>query len=221
MISRRPVNCTVIRLSSMNRLIAIVILVLAPVMVCPQKPNALPLGWDLTYKNVLAANHVEPDQWISKWLASTAEPPLMRKITTWKRGLIQSAILVDFPAPHAGERTTMWFVRTRTKAYYFDDVERNPHHETSEPLDTRAYDKLFDSMSSWQQAKPVAAEQTPDNGIPGYQGIVSFYNRGNSRQMLLTGEDFVICNDKKCEYPKLGRFWETMTSTVPRFNISQ
>ena len=55
----------------------------------------------------------------------------------------------------------MWFVRTNTAAYYFEEVERNPYHETTEPLDPGVYDKLFDAMSSWQQAQPLKAGTSP------------------------------------------------------------
>jgi hypothetical protein len=176
------------------------------------------LGWDLTYTSVLNANHVGRDEWIVKWLGPNYQSPVKGLISTWNRAPIESSILVEFPAPHAGEHTTMWFVRTKTDAYYFEEVERNPPHKTREPLNPQSYDNLFRVMSSWQQAQPVKPEDTPENGIPGYQGFLSFYNRGDSRQMLLTGEDFVICTTKKCDQFKPGRFWQAM-QIVPRFKV--
>ena len=203
----------------MKRVLALAIVLLCSEIICAQKSVAPPLGWDLTSKTLLNANHVAPNEWIWKWLASTADPRFKRSISRWNREPIESSILVEFPAPHAAERIAMWFVRTKTKAYYFEEVEKNPHHETTEPLDPTAYDRLFEAMSSWQQAQPLKAEDTPEQGIPGYQGFLSLYNRDGSRQMLLTGEDFVICSDKKCANFKPGRFWETVANIVPRLRM--
>ncbi len=202
----------------MKQIVLLLVLLISAGSVHAKKPKSPPLGWDLTYKTVLNTNHVAQDEWIWKWLGPDYESPVKRLISTWNHGPIESSILVDFPAPHAGEHITMWFVRTKTKAYYFEEVERNPPHKTREALSPQSYDKLFVAMSSWNQAQPLKAEDTPENGIPGYQGFLSFYNRGNSRQMLLTGEDFVICNSRKCDKFGPGRFWQVMR-IVPRFKV--
>ena len=178
------------------------------------------LGWDLTYKTLLTRNNIAPDEWIWKWLGPNYESPVKPLIASWKHEPIESAVLIEMPAPHAGEHVTMWFVRTKTKGYYFDQVEQEekPPHKTTEALDPQAYDKFFSVVSSWEQGKPVKPENTPNGGVPGYDGILSLYNRGTSRQMLLTIEDFAICNDKMCNDWKPGRLTQAM-NFIPRFKV--
>ena len=202
----------------MKRILALAILILAPEIICAQKSNVRSLGWDLTYKTVLNANNVAPNEWIWKWLGPNYESPIKGLISTWNHGPIESAVLVEWPAPHAGERITMWFVRTKTKAYYFEQVERNPPHKTREPLNPPSFDKFFGVISSWQQANPVKPENTPVGGVPGYYGFLSLYDRGSSRQMLLTIEDYVVCDTKKCDTWKPGRLSQSLM-IIPRFKV--
>ena len=117
----------------------------------------------------------------------------------------------------------MWFVQTNDGAYYYERAEGNPLYkddkpprETNEALDAEAYDKFFSVVSRWQQGAAVKPENTPVGGIPGYDGVLSLYDHGKSRQMLLTIEDFAICDDNKCEHAKLGRLYEAL-ELIPRF----
>ena len=120
----------------------------------------------------------------------------------------------------------MWFVRTKDRAYYYERAEGNPlskddkpPHETHEALDPQAYDDFFSSASRWQQGAAVAPEKTPVGGIPGYDGFFSLYDRGSSRQMLLTLEDWAVCENnenKKCEHWKPGRLAQALI-LIPRF----
>jgi hypothetical protein len=117
----------------------------------------------------------------------------------------------------------MWFVRTKDGAYYYERAEGNPlfkddkpPRETHEKLDAKAYDNFFSVASRWQQGAAVKPENTPRGGIPGYDGLLSVYDGGNSRQMLLTLEDFAVCDDQKCEHWKPGRLMQALT-LIPRF----
>ncbi|HEY5884072.1 MAG TPA: hypothetical protein VIT88_05260 [Pyrinomonadaceae bacterium] len=202
----------------MKRILLIAILVLAPGVVPAQKPNALPLGWDLTYKTVLESNHVAPNEWIWKWLEPGYQSPAKQLIATWKHEPIESSVLVDWPAPHAGEHITMWFVRTQNAAYYFEEVEKNPPHKTQESLNPQSFDKFLGVVSPWKQGNPVKPEDVPHGGIPGYYGFLSLYERGKSRQMLLTLEDYVVCATKQCETWKPGRLSNALM-LIPRFKV--
>jgi len=201
----------------MKQILLVALLIIAPKVTYAQKSDVLPLGWDLTYTALLNANHMGPDDWIRKWLGPNYESPIKQSISTWNYEAIESSILLEFPAPHAGEHITMWFVRTKSQAYYIELVEDNPH-KTKEALKTQEYDKFFGVTSRWQQAKPLKSENTPENGIPGYSGFLSFYDRSNSRQMLLTSEDFVICDTKKCNSFKPGRLAQALT-IMSRFKV--
>ena len=204
----------------MTRILLIAILLYAPNTIGAQQSTSRPLGWDLTYKTLLDANHIAPDEWIWNWLGPNYESPIKPLIATWKHNPIESSVLIEMPAPHAGEHVTMWFVRTKNQAYYFEQVEQEDKspHKTTETLNPQAYDKFFNVLSSWQQAKPVKPEDTPVGGVPGYDGFLSLYQRGASRQMLLTIEDFAICSDRKCDDWKPGRLAQAMT-IIPRFKV--
>lgn len=204
----------------MNRLVLIAILLLASGTFGAQQSNSPPLGWDLTYKSLLSANHVAPDEWIWKWLGPNYQSPIKPLVATWKHEPIESSILIEMPAPHAAEHVTMWFVRTKTQGYYFEQVEQENKlpHKTQEDLNPQAYDRFYSVLSSWQQAKPVKPEDAPPGGVPGYDAFLSLYNGGASRQMLLTIEDFAICNNRKCENWRPGRLAEAMT-LIPRFKV--
>lgn len=168
--------------------------------------NSTPsLGWDLTYSSVLERNNVGSGEWIRQWLASGYQAPAGKWISGWRGEPIVSSILIECPAFHAGEHTTMWFVRTKNRAYYWQSVEGQEAHDEKKVLRPRVYDGLFMRASSWQQAKPLRAEDTPTGGVPGYIGFLSLYDRGESRQMLLSQEDFVICDTKECKTWKPGR----------------
>jgi hypothetical protein len=117
----------------------------------------------------------------------------------------------------------MWLARTNDEAYYYERGEGNPLYkddkpprETQETLDARAYDNFFSEVSRWKQGAAVKPENTPVGAIPGYDGLLSLYDHGNSRQMLLTLEDFAVCADIKGENCKPGRL-PLALAFIPRF----
>ena len=117
----------------------------------------------------------------------------------------------------------MWLVCTNNRAFYYERAEGNPLYpdgkparEAKEPLDLKACEKFFDTVSAWQQLDPVKPEDTPRGGIPGYDGVLSVYSSGKSRQILLTIEDFAKCDTKDCRTWKTGRLAEALP-IIPRF----
>ena len=202
----------------MKQILLLALLISVSKNIYGQKSDTLPLAWDLTYTSVLNANQVDPDAWIRKWLGPNYESSIKEVIASWKDGEIESAILLEFPAPHAAEHITILFVRTSGQAHYIELVEDDPPRRTREILKIQEYDKFFGVISRWQQAKPLKPDDIPDDAIPGYSGFLSLYNRGNSRQMLLTSEDFVICNNKKCDSFKPGRLAHAIT-ILSRFKV--
>jgi hypothetical protein len=154
---------------------------------------------------VLERNNIGRSEWIRKWLGSGYQPPAKKWIAGWRGEPIVSSILLEYPAFHAGEHTTMWFVRTKDNAYYWQSVEDAESDDEKKVLKPRVYDNLFVLVSSWQQTNPLKVEDTPTGGIPGYIGFLNLYERGKSRQMLLSQEDFVICDTKECKTWKPGR----------------
>jgi hypothetical protein len=159
---------------------------------CSQKARAESLGWDLSYSSVLDANAVGSDEWLRRWVGPNYQSTAKGWISSWSHGPIQSSVLLEFPA-HAGERVILWFVRTKDQAYFYERAEGNPlskddkpPSETNQTLDVQAYDKFLSAVSKWQQAKPLKPEETPTGAAPGYNGFLSIYGSGSSRQILLT-----------------------------------
>jgi len=202
----------------MKRILLVSLLIIAPKVTCAQESETATLRWDLTYMSVLSGNKVGPDAWVRKWLGPNYESPIKQAISTWKHGPIESAILIEFPAFHAGEHITLWFVRTSNKAYYIEVVEDDPPRRTQEAVKTRDYDRFLAVILPWRQAQPRKPERVPDNGVAGYIGFLSVYDRSKSRQMLLTMEDFVICHTKKCDRFSPGRMAHAITS-ISRFKV--
>lgn len=167
--------------------------------------NTRPLGWDLTYTSVLDRNNIGRDEWIRKWLGPKYKSSVKALIDGWKGDPILSSILIEAPAPHAGERNTIWLVRTKDNAYHWGFVEGKPPYKVKEPMKPKLYDDVFAALSAWQQGKPLKPEDTPIGGVPGYMGFLSLYAHGSSSQMLLNQEDFWICDTKECESGKVGR----------------
>jgi len=198
------------------------VLIAACATACAQKATAGSFGWDLSYSSVLDANSVGPDEWIRKWLGPNYQSVAKGWISSWNHGPIQSAVLLEFPA-QAGERVILWFVRTKDQAYYYQRAEGTPllrddklPSERNETLDLLAYDKFFSEASSWQQATPRKPEDTPNGAPLGYFGFLSVYGSPSSRQILLTSDDFAICETKDCKTSKPGRLLEALR-IIPRF----
>lgn len=196
-------------------------LIIATVLFCPlifaQESNR-PFGWDLTYSTILKANKIGPKALIRKWLASGYQSPAKNWISEWQGEPILSSILIEHPAFHAGEHTTMWLFRTKDHAYYWQDIENLKFSDIKKDLKPEAYDKLLTTVSSWKQAKP--SKSTVPQSIPGYLGVLSLYNNGKSRQMLLTDEDFTTCKTKKCKSMKAGRLMRALSPVIPRYETN-
>jgi hypothetical protein len=190
----------------MKQITLVVILATLSLLASAQRPRSpRTLGWDLTYASLLDRNQIGHGEWIRKWLGPKYQSPVKALISGWKGSPIQSSILIEAPAPHAGERYTMWLVRTKENAYHWEFVEGRPPYNVKEPMKPQQYDDLYATLSSWQQGEPTKPENTPTGGVPGYMGFLNLYDRGSSRQMLLTQEDFWICETNDCESAKPGR----------------
>ena len=149
-------------------------------------------GWDLDYATLLNGQSAEDTLFLKKWLAAE-KSPAKGWIDDWKGDPLVSSILIDYPAFHAGERTTMWFGRTSTKAFYRENINSTRPQNREMELPTDVYDQIFDTVSLWQPYKPKRKNDLPKDVIPGYFGFLSIYGRSGSHQLLLTTDDFVIC----------------------------
>jgi len=194
----------------MIKLLLTIALIQLPQFALAQKANQPSLGWDLTYNSVLNVNRIGRNEWIRKWLGPRFQSPIKKHISDWNGEPIESSILIEHPAFHAGEHITLWFVRTKNHAYSWALIEGKPPRSVKEPITPTRYDKFFAVVSAWQQAPPLKPEDTPDQGVPGFMGFLSVYSHRRSRQMLLSLNDFFLCDTKKCEGGKGGRLTEAM-----------
>ena len=172
-------------------------------------------GWDLSYESVLEKNKVDRREGIWKWLKFTYkkdydpdyETPAKKWISEWKGEPIISSVVIDYPAFHAAEHTTMWFFRTKDKAYYWEYIDESSPQLKKIELKPEVYDKIYQQMSSWEQYKPLKPKETHPDDLPGFIGFLSSYEKDKSRQILLTRQDFMICETKDCDKRKLGRIF--------------
>jgi hypothetical protein len=113
-------------------------------------------GWDLTYVSLLEKNNVDRSDWIWKWLNSEYQAPAQKWISEWQGEPIISSILIEYAAfSHAGEHTTMWLIRTKDRAYFWEEIENANFSKKKKELNPQVYDDLYKQVSSWQQAKPA------------------------------------------------------------------
>jgi len=209
-------------------MILILIIILALLTSCSQPPSAQRLkseqqlskseqqpllGWDLTYASVLERNKIAHDAWIWKWLGWSGQDyqsPVKDILENWKDEPILSSILIEYPDFHAGDHLALWFVRTKNHTYYWGFVKGKPYKHIKESVNTELYDRLFTDLSSWQQAEPQKPENTPVGGVPGYLGFLSLYDQGDSKQLLLSQEDFFIRDTEAPEGYKEGRLSQAL-----------
>jgi hypothetical protein len=194
-------------------LLALLVCFSQPIYAQNEKAKQRPLlGWDLTYSSLLRRNNIARDEWMWKWLGRDYRSPVKRLIENWKDEPIISSILIETPAFHGGEHVTEWYVRTGAHAYYWSFLDGKPHIHVKEMVSPESYDRLASQISTWQQAEPLKPERTPVGLVPGYFGFLSFYNHEDSRQILLSLEDFIICETKDCESREEGRLTVSMKS---------
>lgn len=198
-------------------------------------PNSL--DWDLTYTSVLEKNSVSRKEFLWKWRKLGYQGPFTRKelpaqkwIDGWHGEAIVSSILIEIPAGHAAEHINEWFVRTENHAYRWSLVEDNLWIEKKQELNPQLYDDLFAQVSSMQQGVPEKPEDLSTDTPPelvdfytGYAGFLSIYNKGESRQILLTWQDFGICDSKVCCKPECGtlRLGRLFRALKPIFEIER
>ncbi len=107
----------------------------------------------------------------------------------------------------------MWLFRTKDHAYYWESIE-DMNSARKKELKTEIYDKLSNTLLSWQQAKPLNPKNNPPQSIPGYLGFLSTYDKNKSRQILLSQEDFIICKTIKCQDMKSGRLMVALSPVL-------
>lgn len=190
----------------------IFVLVLLCLPISAQQPSSQ-FGWDLSYSSVLKTNKIGSKAWIRKWLAKDYEAPAKKWISEWKGEPIISSILIEYASfAHAGEHTTMWLFRTKDRAYYWQDIENTNFSDIKKELEPQIYYNLLIQVSPWKQAKPNQPKHP--QSLPGYLGFLNLYDKGKSRQMLLSEEDFVICKTPKCNGVKAGRLMLALETVI-------
>jgi len=191
-------------------LVATMTIIEQPGLAQEQHSNSSRLfGWDLSYSSVLKRNKVGRDEYLWKWLKQNGPSYTRNLIASWRGEPISSSILIEHPAFHAGEHQVLWLVRTESKAYYWRAVEGKSFF-VKEEFSPQLYDRTFEAIASWTQAKPLSPKNTPPQGVPGYFAFLNLYNRDTSRQMLLTLEDFYIDDTTAVDNARGGRLMQLL-----------
>lgn len=177
-------------------------------------------GCDLSYKSIMEQNKVDKIEWVQRWFATYNKPPAKRWITHWKGDPIVSSVLIEHPNFHAAERTTLWLVRTKSRAFYWESVQADWH--SVEEIEKRTqrkeikpeiYDRFLETVSAWKQAEVLKPKLAVDGFSPEFWGFLTILANGPCRQMLLGLDDFMICPTKECKPgpESLGRLMKALS----------
>lgn len=171
--------------------------------------------WDLSYEKLLKENSVGSTELIRLWLRKSPSPA-----GAWLAEInlpdVRSAVLIEFPAFHAGERTTILLFRTETEAFNWEFVEGGNWGRGEEPVKTNTFDSLLAEVAGWKQLRPKNSEELPKHTWPGYMGFLSYFDGKRSSQMLLTMDDFALCTRTTCPTGEayLGRLLKALGPTL-------
>lgn len=167
------------------------------------------LPWDLTYMSLLTNRSVCPADPFCEIAALKPQPPVHKHFSEWQGEPIVSSILIEIPDGHA-DMTAIWLIRTKDNAYWWTFHPHHPNPRGRQPLPTHEYDRVFETMTCWQEDVPSTRSFYTEGG---YVGFLSLYNQGASRQMLLTYKDLIESWDKENLLPEeavWGRLWKTL-----------
>lgn len=169
------------------------------------------LGWDLTYMSLLKSNGVCPGDLFCEIAEIKPQPPVNKQFAEWQHEPVVSSILVEMPDGHA-DMWAIWLVRTKYGAYWWTFHPHLKNPEGVQPLPAREYDRVFETMTCWQQHDPPTRRFVNEND-DGYIGFLSLYKEGRSRQMMLTLKDLFETWPNHNEMPDeagWGRLWKTL-----------
>jgi hypothetical protein len=174
--------------------------VLGESVVAPRGVVAGP-AWDLSYQRVLADNHVKPNEWLAEWLRVHRSAPMKEVSERVNEVGVRSAILLEYPAFHAGERLTFLVIRTDVDAYAWNFVDGKSSEYKARLLDPNGVDSLVAELFAWVQGPPLNREEVLPDVPAGYFAFLSIYAKAGSRQILLTRRDFKDPSDPRGAKP--------------------
>lgn len=190
--------------------------------------SASKLNCDLTYKAIMEQNKVDKLEWVQRWFITYNKSPVKKWIEGWKTEPLVSWVLIEHPNFHAAERTTLWLARTKSRAVYWESVQSDDY--SVKEIDKRTqrtditlemYDKFFQTVSAWDQAKVLTPQHPTDGFSPEFWGFLSVSSTNSPcKQVLLGMDDFMKCPDKKCE-PGPERLGRVMTALLPILEIEE
>jgi hypothetical protein len=157
------------------------------------------LGWDLTYRSVFNAANVPENDAVARYFkdSESGKIPEMFPAEFVKiidDGDIDEAIFLDHQAFYrSGHRVSSLQFKIHDKVLiqtYASEGGYNPAQDFS--LD--AFNKQLEGLWQWRQSIPVShSKLKPPEGYiySGYVGVLSLYRNGESKQALLTDDDFI------------------------------
>lgn len=184
--------------------------------------DRFPLGWDLSYLSLVKKHDIGLEEWFVRWLIMASlkrdkteqgfyVSPLSESLDTWGKDDIESSILLEYPAMHAAEPLSMWLIRTENKLYLSEFAAGRLTTDTK-PLDPEKYDIELDNLFALESSKKLGHDEIAKGAVPGYSGVLSLYNKGKSKQILLNMNDIVQCKTEDCTNFKPGTLFMTIYS---------
>jgi hypothetical protein len=168
------------------------------------------LGWDLTYMSLLRNAGVCPGDIYCEIAAAKPQPPVDKLFAEWQGSPFISSILIEIPDGHA-DMQAWWLIRTNEQAYWSWFHPQLSRQMVLQPLPTKDYDRAFEAITCWQPDHPLNRKFFEGRG-DGYIGFLSLYEKGKSRQMLLTYRDMLETSPQGSELDEAtwGRLLKTM-----------
>ena len=192
--------------------VTVVVLASATSFSCAPAADPEAPTWDLSYRSVLLKNRVGPQDWLAQWLDSHESAPFERLLQIVKPA--RSAVLLEYPAFHVGERLTFLFTRTDSGALCWNYVDGQPNEFVAKPLDPNAFDLLIKQVLAWEQGPPSPEESMPGGSLSGYFAILSVRDQNVSKQLLLTLGDFKIPTDSQWTDTTPGKVYKTFEPVI-------
>ena len=181
-----------------------------------ESAHSATLGWDLTYMEVLQSNKLEPADVL--WLTATDRyrSPVAEALKGWTGAPITGSVLYEFPAGHGRAHGVLWLIRTSDHAYYRLLFVDAPFRGKQGEIAPALFDSILGSACKWDQAE--RPKHPPDVVLAiDYWGFLSTYDGTNSRQLVLTIDDFITIPVQGTEgrHGRASKLFDSILKDVP------
>ncbi|HMO80427.1 MAG TPA: hypothetical protein PKD24_06515 [Pyrinomonadaceae bacterium] len=175
------------------------------------------LGWDLSYAKLFEAAGKEETSNLASRARRFQSGRITKLVAEWKSEPIISSVLIEWPPYHSNDIQTLWFVRTKKNAYFWEFGTFPETKYKGTQFDVRQFDLLINTLRGLESSKPREYSHRAMNW-KGYYGTLSTFhcprNSCVSEQRLLTWDDFYPLNEAETEAIGPGRIAEAVDKAL-------